>query len=160
MDRFKASSTSDECGYALKKAAYLVKGQALRKKDMLKKSNIDLFLELYEGEWSKKVTRHALQNLSFNKPQMLLVPNYLLVLRNLLTENITALSTEVQKNAMKENWRRLAVLTLAILTIFNQHRGKIQNSQYNNKTYQMFAGDRLHRARAELLTIFVLSTQR
>ena len=67
VDRFKDPSTSDECGYALKKAAYLVKGQALRKKDMLKKRNIDLFLELYEAEWSKKVTRHTLENLAFKK---------------------------------------------------------------------------------------------
>ena len=70
----------------------------------------------------------------------------LLVLRNLLTENITALSAQLRKNAMKENWRRLAVLALAILIIFNQLRGNIQNSQYINKTYKMFVGDRVCRA--------------
>ena len=47
---------------------------------------------------------------------------------------------------MKENWRRLEVLALAILIIFNQRRGNIQNSQYNNKTYKMFAGNRLRGA--------------
>ena len=130
VDRFKAPSTSAKCGYALKKAAYVGKGQALRKKDMAVKSNIDLFLELYEAEWSRKVMSHALQNLSFkkhNKPQMLPVTNDLLVLRNFLTEKITALTAEVQKNAMKENWRRLAVLALARLIIFNKRRGNIQN---------------------------------
>lgn len=115
VDRLKASSTSAKCGCALKNAAYVVKRQALRKKDMVKKSNIDLFLELYETEWTHKVTRHALQNLSFkkhNKPQMLPVTNDLLVLRNFLTEKIKALTAEVRKNAIKENWRRLAVLAL------------------------------------------------
>ena len=149
VDRFKAPSTSAKCGYALKKAAYVVKGQALRKKDMAVKSNIDLFLELYEAEWSRKVTSHALQNLSFkkhNKPQMLPVTNDLLVLRNFLTEKITALTTEVQKNAMKENWRRLAVLALARLIIFNKRRGNIQNSQYSNKISKMFADDPVGRA--------------
>ena len=61
IGRFKASSTSAKCGYALKKAAYVVKRQALRKKDMATKGNIDIFLELYEAEWSKKVTSHALK---------------------------------------------------------------------------------------------------
>ena len=101
----------------------MVKGQTLRKKDMVTKSNLDLFLELYEAEWSKKVTSHALQNLSFkkhNKPQMLPLTNDLLALRNFLTENIAALTEEVRKNAMKENWRRLAVLALARLIIFNE----------------------------------------
>ena len=98
-DCFKAPSTSAKCGYALEKAAYVVKGHALRKKDMVTKSNIDLFLELYEAEWSKKVTNHALQNLSFkkHKPQVLPVTNDLLVLRNFLTENITAFTEEVRK---------------------------------------------------------------
>ena len=49
VDGFKAPSTSVKCGYALKKAAYVVKGQALRKKDMAVKSNIDIFCELYEA---------------------------------------------------------------------------------------------------------------
>ena len=113
---------------------------------MVTKSNLDLFLELYEAEWSKKVTSHALQNLSFkkhNKPQMLPLTNDLLALRNFLTENIAALTEEVRKNAMKENWRRLAVLALARLIIFNERRGNIQNSQYSNKIYKMFAYDRV-----------------
>ena len=89
---------------------------------------------------------------------MLPVPNDLLVLRNLSTENITALSAEVRKNAMKENWRRLEVLALAILIIFNQRRGNIQNSQYNNKTYKMFAGDRVRRALTCQLFLFCQRT--
>ncbi|XP_028410642.1 uncharacterized protein LOC114533333 [Dendronephthya gigantea] len=45
-DRFKSPSTAAKCGYALKKAAYVVKGQALRRKDMEAKNDVDLFLEL------------------------------------------------------------------------------------------------------------------
>ena len=140
VDRFKSPSTSAKCGYALKKAAFVVKGQALRKKDMETRNNIGIFLELYEAEWSKKVTSHALQNLSYkkhNKPQILPVTNDLLALRTFLTESITALTADVRRNAMKENWRRLAVLALARLIIFNKRRGNIQNSQYCSKIYKM-----------------------
>ena len=76
------------------------------------KNNIGLFLEPYEAEWSKKVTNHALQNLSYkkhNKPQILPATNDLLPLRSFLTESITALTADVIRNAMKEakfggNW--------------------------------------------------------
>ena len=132
VGRFKAPSTSAKCGYVLKKAAYVVKGQALRKKDMATKANVDIFLELYEAEWGKKVTSHALKNLSYrkhNRPQILPITNDLLILRTFLKENIT----EVREKVMKENWRRLAVFTLARLITFNKRRGNIQNSQYRNK---------------------------
>jgi hypothetical protein len=66
---FKSPLTAAKCGYALKKAAFVVKGQALRKKDMVAKNNVDIFLELYEGEWSAKVTTQALQNLSLKETQ-------------------------------------------------------------------------------------------
>ena len=119
-----------------KKTAYVVKQEALRKKDMATKGNIDIFLELYEAEWSKKVMSHALKNLSYrkhNKPQILPITNDLLVLRTFLKENITSLTAEVRKKVRKENWRTLAVLTLARLIIFHKRRGNIQNSQYRNK---------------------------
>jgi hypothetical protein len=76
---------------------------------MATKSEIDLFLELYETEWSAKVTSQALQTLAFkkhNKPQYLPVTNDLLILRKFLIENIPALTEEVRKNPVKENWRK------------------------------------------------------
>ena len=125
-DHFKSHSTAAKCGYALKKAAFAVKGKALRKKDMEAKKDVDLFLELYEGEWSAKVTTQALQNLSFkkhNKPQFLPITNDLLALRAFLNENILKLTEEVEKNPMKENWRKLANYALARMIIFNKRRG-------------------------------------
>lgn len=125
MDRFKAPLTSSKCGYALKKGVFVVKGKALREKDMERKNNMDLFMELYEGEWSGKVTSQALQNLSFkkhNKPR-LPITNDLMTLRTFLQDNILALTNEVHENPVKENWRKLAVLALARLIIFNKRRG-------------------------------------
>ena len=74
------------------------------------------------------MTNHALQNLSdkkHNKRQILPVANDLLALRSFLRESITALTADVIRNAMKEDWRKLAVLTLARLIIFNKRRGVI-----------------------------------
>ena len=125
QDRFRAPSTAVKCGYALKKAAFVVKGQALRRKDMATKKDVDLFMELYEGEWSSKVTSQALKNLSYkkhNKPQLLPITNDLLALRAFLADGISDLTKEVSKNAVKENWRKLAIFALARLIIFNKRR--------------------------------------
>lgn len=54
--RFNSPSTAVKCGYALKKAAYVVRCQALKEKDLDTKSDIDIFLELYEAQWHDKVT--------------------------------------------------------------------------------------------------------
>ncbi len=90
---------------------------------MERKNNMDLFME---GEWSGKVTSQALQNLSFkkhNKPCLLPITNDLMTLRTFLHDNILALTNEVHENPVKENWRKLAVLALARLIIFNKRRG-------------------------------------
>ena len=92
---------------------------------MATKKGVDLFMKLYEGEWSSKVTSQALKNLSYkkhNKPQLLPITNDLLALRAFLADGISDLTKEVSKNAVKENWRKLAIFALACLIIFNKRR--------------------------------------
>ena len=45
--QFLRPSTSVKCGYMLKKAAEVLRGQALRNKDIHTKDDLDMFLELY-----------------------------------------------------------------------------------------------------------------
>lgn len=124
--QFKTPSTAAKCGYALKKAALIKKGQALRSTDMNTKNEINCFLELYEGEWAKKVTNPALRCLAFRKhnaPQYLPLTDDLLLLRKYLIDQIETVTKKVESQPNKENWRELAVVTLARMIIFNKRRG-------------------------------------
>jgi hypothetical protein len=65
--KYKSPSTSAKCGYVLKKAALVEKGNALRQVDMHRLNRIICFIQLYEEEWGNKVTNPALRNLAFKK---------------------------------------------------------------------------------------------
>ena len=124
---FKAPGTAVHCGYEIKRAAVIVRCQALKKMDMKKKEEIDVFLQLYDAEWHNKVTTPALDNLNVkkhNKPEVLPLTNDLLALRKYLVERIASLTDNVRKSTTRSNWRELAEVTLARLIMFNKRRGK------------------------------------
>ena len=127
-NRFCVPSTSNKCGFALRKAVFALKGKGVHAKNMDMKKDVDLFQELYDGEWSGKVSRQALQSLStkkHNKPQLLPATKDLQSLRMFLRDGIQTLTKEVRENPMRENWRKLAVLALARLMIFNKRRSML-----------------------------------
>ena len=124
--QYKSPSTSIKCGYALKKAALILRGQSLRDADMEGKKEVDMFLELYDSEWGGKITTPALGNLStkkHNSPNLLPITNDLVALRKYLIEKILALTTQVSTNATRENFRELSEVSLARLIMFNKRRG-------------------------------------
>ena len=108
---FKSPATSVHCGYELKKAAIIIRCQALREKDMEKKSDIDVFLQLYEAEWHDKVSTPALNNLALKKhnaPQLLPITEDLLAVRQHVIKQISELTEKVNANPNVESWRKLA----------------------------------------------------
>jgi hypothetical protein len=125
--RFKAPATAVHCGYELKRAAMILRCQALREKDIGKKDDVDIFLQLYETEWHIKVTMPALNHLALkkhNKPQVLPLTSDLLAVRKYIVERISVLTKKVTSNPTKENWRELAEICLTRLIMFNKRRGK------------------------------------
>lgn len=123
---FKSPSTAVKCGYTLKKAATIIRGQALREKDMEKKNDIDVILQLYDAEWGEKITSPALNHLAYTKhnaPQLFPLTEDLLLLREFLIKNIVELTPKVRSETTKENWRELAEVTLARMVMFNKRRG-------------------------------------
>ena len=64
---FKAPGTAVHCGYELKRAAVIIRCQALREMDLSKKDEIDVFLQLFDAEWPNRVTAPALDNLNKKK---------------------------------------------------------------------------------------------
>ena len=123
---FSSPSTALKCGYSLKRASQVLRGQALRNQDVDAKKQIDMFLELYDSERTDKLSSHALGDLSFkkhNKPRLIPVTEDLMKLREHLVKEISRLTEIVKSDANPENWRELAEVTLARLTIFNKRRG-------------------------------------
>jgi hypothetical protein len=129
--KFKAPATTVHCGYELKRAALIVRCQALREKNMKKKKTVDMFLELYELEWHNLVVAPALNNLAFKKhntPQLLPLTTDLLKLREYLTGRLASLTGKVKENVNKQDWRELAEVCLTRLIMFNKRRGKKNNN--------------------------------
>ena len=125
---YTSPSTSIKCGYALKKAALILRGQALRNVDMTRKREIDMFLELYDAEWGGKITTPAHGNLALKKhnaPNLLPITNDLLTLRTYLVGKVEALTSEVLTNPNLENFRELTEVSLARLIMFNKRRGNL-----------------------------------
>ena len=123
---YKCPSTSIKCGYALKKAALILRGQSLREANLERKKEIDMFLELYEIEWGEKITTPAHVNLALKKhnaPNILPITNDLLKLRSYLVEQIENSTQIIENDANQEHFRRLSEVCLARLIMFNKRRG-------------------------------------
>jgi hypothetical protein len=128
---FKSPATTVHCGYELKRAALILRGQALREMDMKMQENSDRFLQLYETEWHNRVAAPALNNLAVKKhnvPQLLPLTTDLLKLRKYLTEKLASLTEKVNEKVNKKDWRELAELCLARLIMFNKRRGNLKSS--------------------------------
>jgi hypothetical protein len=140
--KFKAPATTVHCGYELKRAALIVRCQALREKNMKKKEDIDFFLQLYDAEWHNRVVAPALNNLAVKKhntPQLLPLTTDLLKLRKYLTGRLASLTDRVKEKANKEDWRELAEVCLTRLIMFNKRRGKKNNIvMFTPQFYQLF----------------------
>ena len=124
---YTSPSTSIKCGYALKKVALILRGQALRNADMTRKREIDMF-ELYDAEWGGKITTPAHGNVALKKhnaPNLLPITNHLLTLRAYLVGKVEALTSEALTNPNLENFRELTEVSLAQLIMFNQRRGNL-----------------------------------
>ena len=67
LGQYKSPSTALKLGYALKKAAYIVRGQAIWSRDLSVQKDVDDFLKLHEQEWADKISVKALNSLAFRK---------------------------------------------------------------------------------------------
>ena len=122
---FKTSGTAIHCGYELKRAAVIVRCQALRKMNLDKKNEIDIFLKLFDAEWYNRVIAPAMNNLSLKKhhrPEVLLTEDILEV-RKYIIEHIIFYTKKVKKSVAKENWSELAEVTLSKWIMFKKMQG-------------------------------------
>ncbi|XP_021361550.1 uncharacterized protein LOC110455631 [Mizuhopecten yessoensis] len=124
---FKKPSLALKAGHLLRKIAELKKGQGIRNKDDTLKVAAADFIELYNTEWSDKISGIAHQNikeLHFNKETILPLTADLQKLTKYLEEETTAMTTKILNHKSAELWRKLAELTLTRLILFNKRRAE------------------------------------
>ncbi|XP_068679266.1 uncharacterized protein [Montipora foliosa] len=112
-------------GHSLKKCAQVLKSSALRKKDEDKIKRAKRFLDLYEADWTSKISSRSLASLGSrkqNKIEYLPLAEDLSLLRKHLDLKIVALSKVLTETKKVESWNKLAKATLAKIIIFNKRR--------------------------------------
>ena len=126
LSSFERPSLALKLGHALKKGAMILRGMALRQKDIENKQNVEMFLELLDSEWSTKISSAALRTLSdgqFNKAPVLPVTEDLMKLREHLLAEIPKKTGELLLKPELDKWRCLAEMTVARILTLNKRRG-------------------------------------
>ena len=121
---FKKPSLPLKLGYALHNILMIMKGIGLRQKDHTLIENAQNMIQLYESEWSGKVSSASLRTLGdnkFQKAEMLPITSDLMKLRRYCEERLQFLSGKKELNIV--DWREMAELIITRLTIFNKRRG-------------------------------------
>ena len=128
-------------GHSIKKCAQILKGSALRQKEDVKIKNCKHFIDLFEAEWTAKISARSLVSLGsrkMNKVECLPLEEDLLLLKKHLEKKMAALSSLLMEithshNRFQELWSNLAKTTLARVIIFNKRRSEetaiLQTSQ-------------------------------
>ena len=113
-------------GYDLRKAALLLRGQAIRLRDKDLLENVNGFTQLYELEWKVFISSAAGRSLDENKfqtPGALPLTSDLIKLREFCSTEIPAAIARLEVQPCLQDWRFLAELTASRLIIFNKRRG-------------------------------------
>ncbi|XP_067043919.1 uncharacterized protein [Acropora muricata] len=112
-------------GHNLKRCAQVLKSSALRRKDEETIKRAKRFLDLYEADWTSKISSRSLASLlsrKQNKIEYLPLAEDLSLLRKHLDSKIVALSKVLTETKTVESWNKLAKATLARIIIFNKRR--------------------------------------
>ena len=127
-------------GHHLKKCSQIVRGQALRERDEERAKDAEAFRDLYDLEWSVKISTHALSTLKTlqrNKPNLLPCATDLVKLRKYQDERMQSLMSGIESNPTQAVWRELAEITASSIIVFNKRRGgeatKMLVSDFNSR---------------------------
>lgn len=129
---FSTPSVPLKIGYTIEKCASLLRGIGIKQKDNLLEENAIKFAKLYKLEWSSKISSISVKTLGdnkFNKVQLLPVTDDLMKIRKFMKDQIKVRTLCLLENQSLHNWRSLAEVLGARLTIFNRRRG--------NEVYQL-----------------------
>ena len=123
---FEKPALALRIGHNLKKAAHIKYGLALRQDDKIGQNEAEVFLTLYQQEWTDKISSVALASLAvnrFQKPQLLPCTEDLTKLTIYVDEEITRLTPLCQNTSDFKTWRSLCETTMVKVILFNKRRG-------------------------------------
>lgn len=122
--KYKTPTLAMSLGYSLKKCAKLLRTSGLIEEDAKKTEKADTFLELYDDNWSDRISSGAQQNLDINKsnkPQVLPLCNDVHTLYAHLRKETAKLRQQVQSD--DSLYPAFAKTTMCEITLFNRKRG-------------------------------------
>lgn len=136
---FTVPSFALRAGHILFKCSRLKLTESLKTNDTVAQKEARAFQEVYDGEWTCRVSKIALATLKerkYNKPELLPLTQDTVKLEKFLTEQIKTLADEIIASSY-QNWRRLLECTMTKLITFNKRRpgevGKLLLEAYLNK---------------------------
>ena len=122
---FKKASLPLKIGYALESAIMLKKGMGIRNRQQNLIDDLSAFFDLFQLEWSIRLTSSAkrtLENNKFNKVIEFPVTSDLLKVKEYLEKEIKELTDKLKENSNLVTWRRLSEVCVTRLITFNKRR--------------------------------------
>jgi len=125
LKQFGIPSLALKLGHSIRKCCNIIRGRALRLNDIKKSSEMQNFLTLMELEFNSRVSSTAvatLQRKKIAKQELLPLTSDLMKVNALLKEETKELITSGAIRCKFESYKRLQILTLAKITLFNKKR--------------------------------------
>ena len=129
-------------GHSIKRCAQVVKCSALRSKDEKVIKSSKRFIDLFESEWTTKISSRSLASLGSkkqNKVDYLPLAEDLTKLKDHLDAKMESLSSALtaEESVNLENWSNLAKATLSRIILFNKRRSgetaTLEINQFTNR---------------------------
>ena len=122
----RAPSFGLQIGHSLAKCAMIKRGRAIRLKDDDMKTEALDFYQLFEMEWTDKVSSHALQTLKerrYYKEEEVPETSDLIRINRVANERVQEGTKLLHENSNEENWQSLSRAVYVAATVFNHRRG-------------------------------------
>ena len=123
--QYKKPGLALNVGHSPKKLALLKEGMAIRNSNSDACKDAADFIKLHDREWCDKVASHAHQTLrerKYNKPELLPMTDDLKKLKEYQVTSMETYIQTVKSEPTFDNWRKLALVTLGRISLFNKRR--------------------------------------
>lgn len=122
---YKIPSMPLKLGHSLHDCANIRIAEALQKSDVAQQDIAANFVRLYQTQWAKQISSHALRTMTvrkMNQIQMLPLAEDLQKLQSFLKESAENLVDKFKTQPCLNDWSQLARVTLTQIVLFNRRR--------------------------------------
>ncbi|XP_041466027.1 uncharacterized protein LOC121416603 [Lytechinus variegatus] len=145
---FTTPTLAKKVGHSLRGMSEVLHAIGIKKSDHTMQGTAKGFQNLYDHEWSKKITRHVLRQMKktkWQKGKNIPFTEDTVKLNETLATDMEEAKTNLQQEVNIENWRGLCEVTLAQAIVFNRRRpGDTQHLEVQDFKSQMKEGIMQH----------------